>query len=154
MNTCPAATTATAVLLAALFACQAVAEEPAFGGLAIGSLPSDDTPSASEDPGSAGMNESRIDAMARIGEAIRYSEQCDGLSLDRDRAFQVATAVGLPSSSIVAAHAESSSSMITAPIIGLPAPPRLAEEECARGFDLYGPEGRLLPGLLVRTAGE
>lgn len=142
------------MLLAAVFVCQAFAEESAFGGLAIGSLPSDDTPPTSEDPEDAALSESRIDAMARIGEAIRYSEQCDGLSLDRDRAFEVATAVGLPSSSIITAHAQSSRSMITAPIIGLPASPRLAEAECEWGFDLYGPEGRLLPGLLVRTAGE
>lgn len=98
-------------------------------------------------------SEARLDAMARIGEAIRYAEQCDGLSLDRDRAFQVATAVGLPSSSIVAAHAQSSSSMITAPIIGLPKPPPPTQAECDYGYALYGPEGRLLPGLLVRTAG-
>lgn len=102
----------------------------------------------------AHAREARLDAMTRIGEAIRYSEQCDGLSLDSDRALEVATAVGLPSSSIVAAHTQSSSSMITAPVIGLPAPPRLAEEECAWGLALYGPEGSLLPGLLVRSHGK
>ncbi|CAG1012065.1 hypothetical protein RHIZO_04178 [Rhizobiaceae bacterium] len=96
--------------------------------------------------------EARLNAMARIGEAIRYAEECEGLSLDRDRAFEVATAVGLPSSSIVSAHAQSSSSMITAPIIGLPKPPPLPQEECDYGYGLYGPEGRLLPGLLARSA--
>lgn len=132
--------TARTLLLAALLAFPAAAEEqPVPAPLAA------DTPAA---------REARLDAMTRIGEAIRYSSECDGLALDRDRAFAIAGAVGLPSSSIIAAHAQSSSSMITAPIIGLPAPPRLAEEECAWGFELYGPEGRLLPGLLVRTAGK
>lgn len=102
--------------------------------------------------GAEAQGELRHDGRVLLGEATRYGNECPDLSVNEARVLEIAMAIGLPPSSVLASSQDVGRSIIgTVPLLGVPSAPMLSPEQCAYGYELYGPEGSLMVDLLVRV---